>query len=60
MPSGRLLGQLGTLRLRAWLAIALAVEGGGSAPFLTHEQKRKIFHDNAARFLGLEPGAPAP
>lgn len=34
-------------------AIGLAVEGVDSAPFLTAEQKRKIFHDNAARFLGL-------
>lgn len=35
-------------------AIGLAVEGVDSAPFLSAEQKRKIFHDNAARFLGLE------
>jgi len=34
-------------------AISLAVEGVDSAPFLTPEQKRAIFHDNAARFLGL-------
>lgn len=42
-------------------AIGLAIEGVDSAPFLSAEQKRKIFHDNAARFLGLEEpegGAP--
>lgn len=27
-----------------------------SADFLTEEQKRAIFYDNAARFLGLEAG----
>lgn len=34
-------------------AVGLAIEGVDSAPFLTTAQKRKIFHDNAARFLGL-------
>jgi len=38
-------------------AIPLAIEGVDSAPFLTPAQKRKIFHDNAARFLGLERDA---
>ena len=36
-------------------AITLAVEGLDSASFLTPAQKRAIFHDNAARFLKLEP-----
>ena len=36
-------------------AITLAVEGTDSAPFLSPAQKRAIFHDNAARFLKLEP-----
>jgi uncharacterized protein len=35
-------------------SITLAVEGVDSAPFLTPEHKRAIFHDNAARFLRLE------
>lgn len=35
-------------------AITLAVEGVDSAPFLSAEEKRAIFHDNAARFLKLE------
>ena len=35
-------------------AITLAVEGVDSAAFLTPAQKRAIFHDNAARFLGLD------
>ena len=34
-------------------AIGLAVDGVDSAGFLTHGQKRAIFHDNAARFLKL-------
>lgn len=34
-------------------SITLAVEGVDSAAFLTAEQKRAIFHDNAARFLKL-------
>jgi len=38
-------------------AIPLAIERVDSAPFLTPAQKRKIFHDNAARFLGLEQDA---
>jgi hypothetical protein len=41
-------------------AIALSVAGVDSAPFLTPAQKRKIFHDNAVRFLGLAPTAPSP
>lgn len=35
-------------------AIGMAVEGTKSAPFLTAEQKRDIFYNNAARFLRLE------
>lgn len=34
-------------------AIALAIEGIESADFLTENQKRDIFYDNAARFLRL-------
>lgn len=34
-------------------AIGMAIEGVESADFLTPEQKRAIFYDNAARFLGL-------
>jgi len=36
-------------------AIAMAIEGIESATFLTPEQKRGIFYDNAARFLRLTP-----
>lgn len=36
-------------------AIGLAIEGVESATFLTPEQKRDIFYDNAARFLRLTP-----
>ena len=36
-------------------AIGLAVEGVDSADFLSAEQKRDIFHDNAVRFLKLAP-----
>jgi predicted TIM-barrel fold metal-dependent hydrolase len=36
-------------------AIAMAIEGIESAAFLTPEQKRDIFYDNAARFLRIEP-----
>lgn len=36
-------------------AIGQAIEGVDSAPFLDAAQKRAIFHDNAARFLKLEP-----
>lgn len=36
-------------------AIAAAVEGIDSAPFLSPEQKRDIFYNNAARFLRLSP-----
>jgi hypothetical protein len=35
-------------------ALAKAVEAVDSAPFLTAEQKRAIFHDNAVRFFGLK------
>jgi hypothetical protein len=34
-------------------AITLAIEAIEMAPFLTPEQKRNIFYNNAARFLGL-------
>ena len=34
--------------------IGAAVESIEQAPFLTHEQKRDIFYNNAARFLRLE------
>jgi len=36
-------------------AFALAIEGVESADFLSAEQKRAIFYDNAARFLKLDP-----
>lgn len=36
-------------------AIAMAIEGIESATFLTPEQKRAIFYDNAARFLRFTP-----
>jgi predicted TIM-barrel fold metal-dependent hydrolase len=32
----------------------MAIEGIESAKFLTEEQKRDIFYNNAARFLQLE------
>lgn len=35
-------------------AIALAIEGIDSAPFLTNQEKRDIFYNNAARFLRME------
>jgi hypothetical protein len=38
-------------------AIDLAIEGIESATFLTEEQKRDIFYDNAARFLRLDTKA---
>ncbi len=38
-------------------SIDLAVEAIQSAPFLSEEQKRDIFYNNAARFLRLESGA---
>ncbi len=38
-------------------SIDRAVEAIQSAPFLTEEQKRDIFYNNAARFLRLESGA---
>ena len=34
-------------------AIGLAIDGIKSADFLTEEQKRDIFYNNAVRFLGL-------
>lgn len=39
-----------------WLcAIDIAVEGIRSADFLSEEQKRDIFFNNATRFLRWEP-----
>jgi len=38
-------------------AIGLAIEGIESAEFLTEEQKRDIFYNNAARFLRLDQKA---
>jgi predicted TIM-barrel fold metal-dependent hydrolase len=35
----------------------VAIEAIESATFLTAEQKRDIFYNNAARFLRLTPGA---
>jgi predicted TIM-barrel fold metal-dependent hydrolase len=35
-------------------AIGWAVEAIQEAPFLSEEQKRDIFYNNAVRFLGLE------
>jgi hypothetical protein len=35
-------------------AIGMAIEGIESAPFLSQEQKRDIFYNNAARFLKLK------
>lgn len=35
-------------------AIGMAVEGIESAVFLTEEEKRDIFYNNAMRFLKLE------
>jgi uncharacterized protein len=35
-------------------AIGMAIENIEAAPFLTQEQKRDIFYNNAARFLRLE------
>jgi predicted TIM-barrel fold metal-dependent hydrolase len=40
-------------------AIGLAIDGVDSAAFLSDAQKRAIFHDNAARFLRLDPPTPA-
>ena len=34
-------------------ALTLAIETVEAAPFLSDEQKRAIFYDNAARFLNL-------
>ena len=36
-------------------AVDAAIEGIESAPFLTPEQKRDIFYNNAVRFLRLKP-----
>ncbi len=36
-------------------SITMAIEGVESASFLTREQKRAVFYDNAARFLKLPP-----
>ena len=38
--------------------IGLAIEGVESASFLTAEQKRDIFYNNAVRFLKLSPPSP--
>jgi predicted TIM-barrel fold metal-dependent hydrolase len=35
-------------------AIGMAVQAVESATFLTKEQKRDIFHDNAVRFFRLD------
>lgn len=35
-------------------AIAMAIDGIKSATFLTKEEKRDIFYNNAARFLRLK------
>ncbi len=35
-------------------AIGMAIDGIESAEFLTEEQKRDIFYNNAARFLRLD------
>jgi predicted TIM-barrel fold metal-dependent hydrolase len=37
--------------------IGMAVKAIESAPFLTDEQKRDIFYNNAARFLRLDEDA---
>lgn len=37
-------------------AIGIAVEAIESAPFLSEEEKRDIFYNNAARFLRLGAG----
>lgn len=37
-------------------AIGMAIEGIESARFLTHQQKRDIFYNNAVRFFRLEDG----
>jgi len=39
-------------------AIGLAVQAIESADFLSNEQKRAIFYNNAVRFLRLDPDAP--
>ena len=35
-------------------AVGMAIEGVESADFLTKEQKRDIFYNNAVRFLRLD------
>jgi predicted TIM-barrel fold metal-dependent hydrolase len=35
-------------------AVGMAIEGIKSAPFLSEQEKRDIFYNNAVRFLGLE------
>ncbi|MEZ4808611.1 MAG: amidohydrolase family protein, partial [Flavobacteriales bacterium] len=40
--------------------IGEAVSAIQEAPFLTREEKRDIFYDNAARFLHLEGFVPEP
>jgi len=47
----------GTDQMRWPEAIAWAVEAIEEAPFLSQQQKRDIFHDNAARFLRLDGSA---
>lgn len=47
----------GTDQMRWPEAIGWAVEAIEEAPFLSEEQKRDIFYNNAARFLRLERGA---
>lgn len=39
-------------------AIEMAVAAIQSADYLTPQQRRDIFYDNAARFLRLEPAPP--
>jgi hypothetical protein len=34
--------------------VGMAIEGIESAPFLTEEQKRDIFYNNAVRFFRLD------
>jgi uncharacterized protein len=41
-------------------AIGWAVEAIEEAPFLSEEQKRDIFYENAARFLRIDEGAQTP
>ena len=41
-------------------ALRIAIENVESAGFLTPQQKRDIFYNNAARFLRLPPRAARP